>query len=97
MDLCIFKDKAFFIDGKLDIKAFQKTSKKYTYLPHRSRHAEHLRKNYVLGKLTMNFTSGSETDGLKWTVQDKVVRAFDYWGLRYFSLQMFKYEDWLIA
>ena len=38
MDLFIYKDDAFYADGKLSVSIHQKETNKFMYIPHRSVH-----------------------------------------------------------
>ena len=51
MDLKIYKGSRFFTCGKMNVKLHQKKENKWLYLPHRSGHASHTIRNYVIGEL----------------------------------------------
>jgi hypothetical protein len=51
LDLCIYKGKRFFQNGKFDIKLYQKVENIYAYIPYRSVHQHHTIVNFVIEEL----------------------------------------------
>ena len=47
MDLFIYNGNNFHINGKLDIKGYQKTEKKYVYIPFKSTLPRHTINSYI--------------------------------------------------